>query len=552
MMLGNRFLIGIIFNLVFTISTQAKTYYFDAIRGNDLNNGVSLTAPFQSLSVVESLSLMPGDTILLMANQIFFGTLKLIDVKGTEKEPVVVSSYVWGNTLESAKATIKATGYLNGILIQNCSFLHVEDLSITANGGGVQPENSGSASMRCGVLVTVNNHANSESIKLSNLEIKDIFFEDEGHTRAKGEVRTSNGTASYGWGIRVINKMDDASISDMIVMNCIVENVGHSGIRFSGKKHNIRDIKVYNNKVIGTGGPGLQASGVLQGHFRGNYVAHSGSNDDGRKWGRGSGLWTWGCDHILIEKNHFLYADGPADSAGCHIDFNCNHVIVQYNFSAYNAGGFCEILGNNFNCCYRYNISVNDGHRTKGVDGAFQQGKTYWLSGYVGKKKKRHGPYNSYFYNNTIYGNKELISKIAVSKTAKGVLIANNIFYFKGKSEAVLGDQYNPEVGGYANIPNVFFENNLFLSKEYWPKEVLIQPKGSMFGDPRFVNTGGSSPQDYVPRNTQLIRNKGINIPKLIGDELGLQIGLSVSEDFFGNKIMGMPDLGAISCPIPN
>ena len=26
-------------------------------------------------------------------------------------------------------------------------------------------------------------------------------------------------------------------------------------------------------------------------------------------------------------------------------------------------GGFCEILGDNINCGYRYNISVNDGYR---------------------------------------------------------------------------------------------------------------------------------------------------------------------------------------------
>ena len=119
---------------------------------------------------------------------------------------------------------------------------------------------------------------------------------------------------------------------------------------------------------------------MLQGYFPAPQVHSSGSNDDSRKWGRGSGLWTWGSSDIIIEHNHFLHANGPADSAGCHIDFNCSNVVVQYNFSAYNAGGFCEILGNNYNCAYRYNISVNDGHRVKGENRAFQEGKTFWLS----------------------------------------------------------------------------------------------------------------------------------------------------------------------------
>ena len=124
-----------------------------------------------------------------------------------------------------------------------------------------------------------------------------------------------------------------------------------------------------------------------------------------------------------------MNANGPADSAGVHIDFNCSDVIIQYNYSANNAGGFCEILGNNYNCAYRYNISVNDGHRMKGQNGAFQQGKTLWLSGFVGKGNERNGPFNSYIYNNTIIASEKIISKYAIDRASSGVLIKNNIFF---------------------------------------------------------------------------------------------------------------------------
>jgi hypothetical protein len=287
-------------------------------------------------------------------------------------------------------------------------------------------------------------------------------------------------------------------------------------------------------------------SGIISGHIKGNYVSHSGSDDDGRKWGRGSGLWTWGSDDVLIENNYFLHANGPADSAGCHIDFNCKHVVVQYNLSAHNAGGFCEILGNNHNCAYRYNISINDGHRVKGKEGAFQEGKTYWLSGYVGRQKKRHGPYNSYFYNNTIYSNADILSKVAVTKTAEGVLITNNIFCIEGPTKAVLGDQYNPDIGGFGDIPNVFFENNLFLADSIWPEEVLIQPGEFLSGDPEFLEKGSVNPMDYIPTNINLIKDKGIEIPHIPNDLLGLKIGLKVSKDILGNPIKRLPDLGAI------
>jgi hypothetical protein len=241
-----------------------------------------------------------------------------------------------------------------------------------------------------------------------------------------------------------------------------------------------------------------------------------------------------------------MHANGPGDSAGCHIDFNCNDVIVQYNFSAFNAGGFCEILGNNYNCSYRYNVSVNDGHRVKGQNGAFQEGKIFWLSGYNGRGNKRTGPFNSYFYNNTIYVSKDIVAKIAVDKASSGVLIANNIFCIEGESKAVLGDQYTPEKAGESSVQNIVFKNNLYLRDTNWPVDVLIQDQGKLFGDPGFGQAGGKEIRNYIPRNTSLVANKGMAISKIPGDNIGLKVGLQVKRDILGNPISGLPDLGAI------
>ena len=212
------------------------------------------------------------------------------------------------------------------------------------------------------------------------------------------------GTQAYGFGIRFFNSSQSGSIEGIIVSNCFIENVGHTGLKMTssiGKR--FKNIEVSNNRLLRTGGPSIQFSRVEDLHVYGNEVKFSGSPDDTRKWGRGSGLWTWGSSNVLIEKNSFMYANGPADSAGVHIDFNCDNVIIQHNLSVGNAGGFIEILGNNYNCSYRYNISVNDGHRIKGQNNAFQEGKTFWLSGFIGRGRERNGPFNSYIYNNTIY-----------------------------------------------------------------------------------------------------------------------------------------------------
>ena len=519
-------------------------YYLNSETGDDGNMGTSTENPFKTISRINSINLKPGDQVLLAAGQVFHGSLILNNVKGNKEKPVLIASY--GESPDMP--VIDATGYSNAVLLENCSFVEIEKLKLTANGKGLLNENTGN--MRCGILVHVTMEGNYRHIYLRNLYIKDIFFENIGFKRALNEVNTANGTQNYGWGIRFINNIENAVINDVQVHSCTIENVAHTGIKFTSRRsgtdnYGIEDIKVYKNKVIATGGPGIQMGGVSRGHIRGNYVKGSGSSDDTRKWGRGSGLWTWGSTDIIIEKNHFINASGPADSAGAHIDFNCKNIILQYNFSANNAGGFCEILGNTHNCAYRYNISVNDGYRVKGENNAFQEGKTYWLSGFVGNKP-RSGPYNSYFYNNTIYVDKSIVSKIAVDKAASGALLMNNIFYIMGDSKLVQGDQYKPDIPGVSTIKNVVFENNLYLERYSWPKDVLIQDIKPLIGDPEFRNPGGISIQDYYPGNKSLIKDKGIEINRIPSDSIGLFIGLKVKYDILGNKIRGLPDLGAI------
>ncbi|MCP3930762.1 MAG: right-handed parallel beta-helix repeat-containing protein [Bacteroidetes bacterium] len=539
------FVLSLIFILFYQMML-ATNYYVHPVLGDDQNAGISIVSPFRSLEKVSTLDFEPGDKLLLAAGHTFYGSLILKNIRGSTDNPIEISSYCWGNALEDKRAAVDAKGYLNAVLLENCSHLLLQNLILTANGGDVINGKKKGANMRCGVLITTTEAGEYANITLQNLLVRDIFFEEKGFQRGKDEVRTANGIQSYGWGIRFINRTKDAVLKDMNVFSCEVKNVAHTGIKFTGGNHSIQNIRVYENRILETGGPGIQMSGISKGHIKGNYVKKSGSTNDSRKWGRGSGLWTWGSLDVIIEKNHFMNANGPADSAGCHIDFNCKNVVVQYNFSAYNAGGFCEILGNNHNCAYRYNISVNDGHRVKGEKGAFQEGKIFWLSGYVGRKKERHGPYNSYFYNNTIYVREDILSKVAVTKTAAGVLVANNIFYIEGESKAVLGDQYNPEKKGSGDVKSVIFQNNLFLKTDYWPKEVLIQPTAMVEGDAQFFHKSGLTITDYIPGNKTLVKDKGIEIPRLPADTIGLIIGLKATHDILGNPILGKPDIGAI------
>jgi hypothetical protein len=541
--MNNKYsLILIIILMLLNQKVTAKDYFVHPILGKDSNSGESKKNAFKTLERTTKIKFLPGDRLFLASGQLYTESLNLINLKGTVQNPIVITAIDWEGTDSKNNAIIDFKGQANGVLIEDCSFIELSNITVTANGYVKEDE---TLKMRCGLLLTSKKSKLLEHILIQNIDIKDVFYENLGFIRGKEEVKTANGSQKYGWGIRLINSKPESSIENITIENCHINSVSHTGIKLTGNNKNIKKVQLVNNKIENTGGPGIQMSEVEAVYVAKNNISHSGSNDDSRKWGRGSGLWTWGSSNVLIEKNEFLYANGPGDSAGAHIDYNCDNIILQYNISAHNAGGFCEILGNNYNCMYRYNISINDGHRIKGVDGAFQEGKVFWLSGYQGDKKPK-GPVNSYFYNNTIYSDASIEAKFAIDNTSNGIVIANNIFCIKGASKVVLGDQNKRDAQNGVAVENVFFQNNLFLNETTWPKDLKIGDKNPLIGNPQFTKEGGLKIADYIPQNLALIHNKGIEIPPLPENNVKLLFGLKMEKDIMGTTIKGIPSMGAI------
>ena len=534
-------LISLFIFCVSSVGCFAGNYFVDAAKGSDRNDGHSAATAFRTLERASKVKFGAGDVLYLASGQTHRGTLELIRAGGSAKSPFKVTS------TGAEKAVIDAKGYPNGILIDNCSNIIIENLSVTADGGGMVRKEDANAPMRCGVFITATSTGNYSNIGVRNVDIHKVYYEEPGFVRDPKEVDTPNGTQKYGWGVRVIVDRPDVSLSGISVEGCDISLVSHTGIRFTGKPGSaasISDVRVIGNKVNTIGGPGIQFASVKGGYVSGNDIDHSGDNSDSRHWGRGSCLWTWGSEDFQIERNRFQHANGPADSAGAHIDFGCRNIVIQYCLSANNGGGFCEILGNNYNCSYRYNVSVDDGYRISGQALAFQEGKTIWYSGYVGKRQKRNGPFNSYVYNNTIYLRKDVTAKMAIENTSLGICMVNNIFCIEGEAKTVLGDQYSPEKLGESQLANIVFTNNLFLHQESWPGD-NIKDAHPLYGDPGFATPGGVAVSDYIPSNRELVR-QGVRVEKLPGDKVGLKIGLDVDKDILGNAIGAVPCIGAI------
>jgi hypothetical protein len=258
---------------------------------------------------------------------------------------------------------------------------------------------------------------------------------------------------------------------------------------------------------------------------------------------KGDGGYVMGCKNVLVERNTFMNAmDYHADGAGFHVDVNNSNVIYQYNLSVSNNGGFAEILGNNSQCAFRYNISVNDGWRVRDDTHKVAEGKCFFLTGWT-VNAGYHGPSNCYLYNNSIYVDASLPSTFHLGKTLDGVLIANNIFHLRG----VVSDSTKLAWGNKdSKVRNVFFKNNLYAREKLLPSTLLIRDESPMIGDVQFRFPGGVDAKDYIPTARELVKDRGIVIPLLPGDNFGVTGGITLSRDYFGNPITGLPDLGAV------
>jgi len=505
------------------IHAQGAEYFVDSASGADANSGESPQHAWKSLQRASAQPYQAGDSLSFRRGTRYQGSLQL-SVKGSAMKPIVIGAYGDG-----ALPKIDATGELGGIHLIDCHYLHVRDFEITANREGSIKQ----------AEKTFGLYLQSVEQGFSNILISDLKIHDVYATNAT-KLGPRHPSTSFGIGIGMWGKEMDSSY--VVVRNCDIRRTGFKAIEMKHVQH----VEILDNFMQNIGGPAIQPSRVKDLLVRGNVVEGSGSGLDPRMHARGSGIWPWGSERVLIEHNQFMQARGRGDSCGIHIDFDCRDVVVQYNLSYDNEGGFVEILGNNYNCAYRYNISVNDGSRRKGVNRAFQEGKVLWTSGFAGRGKEKNGPYHSYIYNNTVFVKEGSRTCMSFSPATDGLLIANNIFYILGETLDVAGDQSTIRNIRVPEAPTYLVSHNLVANASVFPDGLPFERINEVVGDPQFRNPGGRGLEDYIPLNAQLIRDAGIQIEKLPGDETGLKVGLAVDHDILGNPIVGAPDIGAI------
>ena len=159
-----------------------NSYYFNSIYGDNSNLGTK-EKPFKSLDYLENIKLYNGDKILLSNGSTFLNTIELSNVNGIE-----ISNYQADSIFKLP--TINSRGKIASVLIENSSDIKINNIKITADGGGPNEflHKNLKSDLRSGILYLVTDKKEHNNLEITNVSIKDVFYENQGFIRDKKEV----------------------------------------------------------------------------------------------------------------------------------------------------------------------------------------------------------------------------------------------------------------------------------------------------------------------------------------------------------------------------
>ena len=513
--------------------SMPANYYVSASSGSDTNNGLSSAAAFQSLARINVVNLQPGDSVSFKSGDSWKGMF-WPKGSGTHSSPIRIDSY-GGAT----RPIIDGDGYQASLLIFNDEYYEIRNLELTnqasyldgstakkLSGFGGEENNWGSGrDVRFGIKIV----ASTQSLEY--FRIADVYIHDVYPT----PINTSLKHQGYGIKFESQSNLDANAIftiSDVDIDSATVSQTGHYGIWIKplgldgSDLYKHFDFTLKNSTFLNTGGSGFVAVKVANVLVENNHFDGTGSSLDNRMWARGSGLWPFDSKDVVIQGNTLLNAKGPLDSYGVHIDYNNENVVVQYNFSYNNEGGFVQMLGSNVNSGYRYNISVADGSRVQGVDGAQQNGRIFNVSDYCNISGGCSSTGN-FIYNNTVFVPNTISPDIVFQAGSGETLFQNNLIYAQQRGSS-LSTQVSQQGASYTIANNVFYPQEQFsLATEL--------TSGAVYSNPSLALPGIAAPWGYKLKSLSPAKLAGVPIAGSLDPQAYSQN--NGAKDFFGNLV---------------
>lgn len=524
------------------------TYYVSSTAGDDSAQGTSEVAPWRTLERASAHNYAPGDRLLLRSGERFIGQLRIRSSGGPGK-PFRIGCYGDGARPVIDGGSVPGGGYSAAILIRNQHHIDLADLEVTNTVDRARPGER--ADWSAAVHVINDGGGVLKHFRIQRLLIRDVFAAEIDHTSegAFNRVVVSGIRFSAAPGN---GRAGPSFFRDVVIADNLITRTGRFGVQMGhagdGSGDNDahsrdpetgfnRDIVIRDNRFEDLGGSAVQLGGARFALIENNDFIRVGSSAvPGRMVGRGSGAWVINSRDIVAQHNRSHHVRGYKDSYGMHVDFGNRDVLYQYNLSHDSEGGFVEILGNNRNVIWRYNISVNDGLREK-------DGNTIWLSPWSPGMIKSEG---IHIYHNTVYVRAGLYPDLDFR--AKGARVWNNVFLVS--PHAMIGEQFRTELDG----GRLELAGNLFSGRIN--RRLRDLDLRAVTGDPLFAEPGAIDPRGYVPDPASPVVAAGVSYEHPPFPAAGKGIFAHVSAvplvDYFGQPIPQgpAPTIGAARIPV--
>ncbi len=438
---------------------SAKTFYVDSKNGSDNNDGTSENKAFKSLNKVSKKYFQAGDKILFKSGQTFNGNLK-IRGQGTANSKITVGTY--GG---SAKAKISAR---SGVAISvKSQYITIENLEITNPNGErgiyVMPFTTG-----------VNKNIVIKNCFIHDIDKNQVNWEQGNYESAGITVEAAGAQPTWFDGLTIENNV----IEDVNRVGIIIGSewayrpglYGHKGYYKASDDSGrwpAKNVVVRSNTITRPGGDSIMIL-ACEGALIEKNTSTEGFYNPKKKAGVASaGIWTWGSNDNVFQYNDVGFHNFPtgcSDGEAFDIDISEKRVILQYNYSHDNEGGFllmCNDYGEtgadkiSEDAVVRFNLSVNDGNTKKYV----------WMIDDANK--------GTMIYNNTTYiSSKNVTAPIGHWKApSTDFTFVNNIFVGGSATKFDWSGMSNKDNAVWGNVasawPNSKFNNNIMYNVNY-------------------------------------------------------------------------------------
>ena len=533
--------------LVLTMSTSfaGTSYYVSSSLGDDHNDGLSMSSPWATLTRVAKANLAAGDTVYFKASDSFTGQL-LVDESGELGKPIHYTAYGEGDAPIIDGSAGSNGSELAAILVIDQE--HIEISHLTVRNFRKQSKANIPDVNAYGILVK-----NTGKRTLSGFELHHLTVEEIYPIRAKKSFNNTSVT-----GIRfetnpAKTKHLAVNTRDIYIHDNLIRHTARFGIalrhrpaRIAGITDTALDydvnVRITNNRCEDTGGSCVLMNGIWQGLLEGNTFIRSGAMvEPSLSVNRGSGAWFFRSKNIVAQYNRALGSRGHNDSAGMHVDFGNENILVQYNFSHDNEGYGTEILGKNKHIIWRYNISAGDGTRRVNVErpeGGTSNfpGKTIFVSDF--SVPKRIQSRDVFIYNNTY-----LITSGSdpyIEFNGEQVQLLNNLFVVETSARLAKKINLSWQQGEALDMRGNAFAGNVspnFVRLDAQPLVTELAFKGYKTDSSNYAVS-----IDWLKSSTAVVPLQHPPFPAA-GQGIFSHISELPTVDYFGNPLSSVPNL---------